>query len=220
MAPNPSLRLRPADFDRHGCCAIVDSDDISLEAFEEIVNRGGIGSVVDEKRAVRFGFEELMFLEHAGILEVVQQENAEAVPAQEDATAVEELLLPPNAQSAGKTETSAADEVASAQTRRLNRKKRLSARVYAFLKNRNFTVKSGLKFGADFLIYTGKQGAAHAEAAVLIVQAGEGDCDERGGYRWQDVVAKSRLCGSVGKQLVLVDRNLKAVRLKRWVKKT
>lgn len=83
------------------------------------------------------------------------------------------------------------------------------SRAYSSLRKRGFVVKSGLKFGADFLIYRGKQGKVHAESAVVLVK--DFLC-------WRDIVGKSRLNASVGKSLVLMDEELNAVKLKRWTR--
>ncbi|KAJ2125394.1 tRNA splicing endonuclease subunit sen2 [Coemansia sp. RSA 720] len=78
--------------------------------------------------------------------------------------------------------------------------------AYFYYRTRGWTVKSGIKFGADFLLYSkGGPSSSHAQYSVIVRrQDTRGTVDES----WQYMFALSRVCSQVRKALIVcyVDR--------------
>ncbi|KAJ1810984.1 tRNA splicing endonuclease subunit sen2 [Coemansia sp. RSA 2523] len=78
--------------------------------------------------------------------------------------------------------------------------------AYFYYRTRGWTVKSGIKFGADFLLYSkGGPSNSHAQYSVIVRrQDTRGTVDES----WQYMFALSRVCSQVRKALIVcyVDR--------------
>lgn len=70
--------------------------------------------------------------------------------------------------------------------------------VFRDLRNRGYIVKTGLKFGADFMVYDRgiKPGEDHAKWAVFPVHEGNT-------LTWQEFAAKNRVAHSTRKRLLL-----------------
>lgn len=66
--------------------------------------------------------------------------------------------------------------------------------VYHHFRSRGWCVRSGVKFGCDFLLYARGPPFAHAEFGVIIA----------GQPRWEDVMACGRVIGGVKKTVVFV----------------
>jgi len=81
--------------------------------------------------------------------------------------------------------------------------------VYLRLRRNGYVVRSGLKCGTDFVAYQGKQGKSHAEYAVVVQHREEA-------LEWCDIAAKSRLCSTVNKGLIVVTAAGKATLIRRW----
>ena len=116
--------------------------------------------------------------------------------------------------------------------------------MYKRLKAKTLGVRSGFRFGCDFLVYRGKPGKVHADSSVLcvgsadinakatkstvVIKANTKVVNATGGSRrikWRDIVAKSRLQTTVGKSLVVFDAgddisgSPGEVNIKRWMHK-
>lgn len=98
--------------------------------------------------------------------------------------------------------------------------------IYKHFRDRRYTVRSGIKYGGDFMLYTGDPNTTHAAYVVKVVTSEE--------LLWTDVNALRRVSESVAKECVLSyvsfkqydDRNhpdcvdsaiVSHVLLKRWI---
>eukprot|EP00396_MALV-II-16_sp_LP-1_P000476 gene476-403_t len=192
----------------HGQRCLVEATAISLDWYDRVVNRECIGTGLDDGRLLVLQPEELAYLVGRGWAVV-------------------------DGGGCGAANKGAKEAPSGAVLRKDNWR----IPVYAMLRRKGFVVRSGLKMGADFLVYRGRQRKIHSESAVLYVgesssvgdlvtapaggreeAASNGASGEGAGrqYTWRDIVAKARLCATVGKSLVLVDADLNCVRLKRW----
>lgn len=68
--------------------------------------------------------------------------------------------------------------------------------VYHYFRSNGWCVRSGVKFGTDFLLYKRGPPFIHAEYCVLVMTK---DTD----YDWFEIAAKARVIGSVKKTFVL-----------------
>jgi tRNA-intron endonuclease len=88
-------------------------------------------------------------------------------------------------------------------------------RVYEYLRDRNYVIKSGIKYGADFAVYTLGPGYEHAPYVVVVASK-----DHK--LRPADFVALGRVSHSVRKHTVLavVDEDKGDIRyiIFKWVK--
>jgi tRNA-intron endonuclease len=88
-------------------------------------------------------------------------------------------------------------------------------RVYEDLREKGFIVRSGVKYGADFAVYTLGPGLEHAPYVVIAV-----DIDEE--ITPHELLSFGRVSHSTRKRLVLalVDRKSESVRyiMFKWVK--
>jgi tRNA-intron endonuclease len=82
--------------------------------------------------------------------------------------------------------------------RRTDKRFVLRSTVYSDLRNRGYTVKTGLKFGAEFVVYDrgAKPGADHSRWSVFPV-------GEREHATWHDLAAKNRVAHTAHKRLLL-----------------
>lgn len=81
-----------------------------------------------------------------------------------------------------------------------------SYKAYSHLRKKNWVVRSGSQYGADFVAYRHHPSLVHSEYAILVSRAnggGEGRLKV-----WSDVHGAVRLCGAVAKTLMVlyVDR--------------
>jgi tRNA-intron endonuclease len=88
-------------------------------------------------------------------------------------------------------------------------------RVYEYLRDKNYVVRGGMKYGADFAVYTLGPGFEHAPYVVVVVPR-----DQK--IRPADIVALGRVSHSVRKHTVLaiVDRDTGDIHyiVFKWVK--
>lgn len=86
--------------------------------------------------------------------------------------------------------------------------KRLAVENY--LKNEGFFINDGIKYGLDFLAYTGEPGKVHSKYGVLVLEK----------MNFQQLVAYQRICCSNNKLLIIaiVDdkSHIKLVEFKRF----
>lgn len=90
----------------------------------------------------------------------------------------------------------------SSPTIKSNNKFIISYIVYHYFRSKGWCVRSGIKFGTDYLLYKRGPPFSHAEFCVLVMQ----DDYEQGvsGYDWFQICAKARVIGSVKKNFVQV----------------
>lgn len=69
--------------------------------------------------------------------------------------------------------------------------------AYHYFRSLGWCVRSGIKFGTDFLLYKRGPVFGHAEHAVVVMDAEKP-------YNWHDLATVSRVIGTVNKNLVLV----------------
>lgn len=109
----------------------------------------------------------------------------------------------------------------------MNEKNQLLARyvIYKYFKDRNYTVRDGLKFGADYILYNNSPSLVHGKHCIFICKfteeegrksiVGEGEetvvMHDGKSYvvefpvvNYKKIIGLSRLCESVSKKLVLV----------------
>lgn len=74
--------------------------------------------------------------------------------------------------------------------------------VYHYFRSKGWCVRSGIKFGTDYLLYKRGPPFSHAEFCVLVMQ----DDYEKGigSYDWFQICAKARVIGSVKKNFVQI----------------
>ncbi|GLJ42287.1 hypothetical protein SUGI_0875320 [Cryptomeria japonica] len=75
-------------------------------------------------------------------------------------------------------------------------------KAYSHLRAKNWVVRSGLQYGADFVAYRHHPALVHSEYAVIV----SFEADDRQGRltTWSDWQSMLRLCGSVAKTTLLV----------------
>ena len=76
-------------------------------------------------------------------------------------------------------------------------------KAYSHLRMKNWVVKSGVKYGVDFVAYQHHPALVHSEYAVIVLS----DEDSDGNMRlrdWLDVHCTTRLCGGVAKTLLIL----------------
>ncbi|XP_048334024.2 tRNA-splicing endonuclease subunit Sen2-1 [Ziziphus jujuba] len=77
---------------------------------------------------------------------------------------------------------------------------------YSHLRMKNWVVKSGSRYGVDFVAYRHHPALVHSEFAVLVSTEGGGDVNGRL-RMWSDVHCTTRLCGGVVKTLLVLNIN-------------
>ncbi|KAG4113448.1 hypothetical protein ERO13_D13G224600v2 [Gossypium hirsutum] len=85
---------------------------------------------------------------------------------------------------------------------------KVSYKAYSHLRYKNWVVRSGLQYGADFIAYRHLPALIHSEYAVLALSKGDNELNGRLRV-WSNVHCTVRLCGSVAKTLLVlfVDSN-------------
>eukprot|EP00884_Botryococcus_braunii_P012153 jgi/Botrbrau1/20939/Bobra.0135s0067.2 len=73
----------------------------------------------------------------------------------------------------------------------------LSYAAYEYYRQKGWIVRSGLLYGADFVLYAAHPSSVHADCCVLLMPKG---CS----LSWNDLQISNRLCTQVGKELVLL----------------
>ncbi|KAJ4719059.1 tRNA-splicing endonuclease subunit Sen2 [Melia azedarach] len=76
-------------------------------------------------------------------------------------------------------------------------------KAYSHLRKKNWVLKSGSQYGADFVAYRHHPSLVHSEFAVLVLSEG----DNRRLRVWSDFHCTVRLCGSVAKTLLILSIN-------------
>lgn len=75
-------------------------------------------------------------------------------------------------------------------------------KAYSYLRAKNWVVRSGLQYGADFVAYRHHPALVHSEYAVII--SSESDARQARLTTWSDWQSTLRLCGSVAKTLLIL----------------
>lgn len=178
----------------------------SLEWYDKVVNESQVGSVLTSEVLV-FDRLETWWLISEGLVQLETDE--EVLPAAEEGSL--RALLPHPLLRFLRNFIPSSEELFSRFI------------VYWRLKRNGFVVRSGLKIGADFAVYKGKQGQNHAEYAVVVEHVetlptvnSEPNNNYDARLSWSDVAAKSRLCGGVNKKLVIMNARGRATVVKRW----
>lgn len=83
--------------------------------------------------------------------------------------------------------------------------------VYSKLRQAGWTVRSGLQYGGDFLLYRGAPGQEHAPYVVIVQDA------DRGGLTGMMVAGLVRAAAGARKQMVLASADGTVTVLNRWV---
>jgi tRNA-splicing endonuclease subunit Sen2 len=77
-------------------------------------------------------------------------------------------------------------------------------KAYSHLRIKNWIVRSGAQYGADFIVYRHHPAKVHSEYGVLVLSH-DNDDDLNGRLRvWSDVHCSTRLLGSVAKTLLVL----------------
>ncbi|KAI0527410.1 hypothetical protein KFK09_003010 [Dendrobium nobile] len=82
--------------------------------------------------------------------------------------------------------------------------------AYAHLRRKNWVVRTGAQYGADFVAYRHHPALVHSDYAVVVLQEGDGIVQKNGKLRaWSDLQCSLRVSGSVAKTLLVlfVNRN-------------
>ena len=79
-------------------------------------------------------------------------------------------------------------------------------KAYSHLRMKNWVVKSGNRYGVDFVAYRHHPALVHSEFSVLVLTEGDGDTNERL-KTWSDIHCTTRLCGGVAKTLLVLNIN-------------
>ncbi|CAD7972400.1 unnamed protein product [Amoebophrya sp. A25] len=249
--------------------SFVKVDAIPLDWYDHILNREGVGSLLDAATVI-FSREETAWLQEENYLQFdagdgishLQKSSVEnGNIANASVNGVLSSVMPGNSSSSSSSKVKLIDELSQGHS--ITFDEGLSSclvRAYKLLKKQGYTVRSGLKMGADFLVYKGQQGQTHAEYAVVCHDPDEPSCDvdlndmgdpgvevcrgrmtstsskrprpsedvksctsstrkhgKKSNLTWADVAAKSRLCTSVGKKLIIFNgRTGKGYLVKRW----
>lgn len=103
--------------------------------------------------------------------------------------------------------------------------------AYAHFRAKNWVVRSGIQYGADFMAYRHHPCRVHSDYAVVVMVEGQ----EERLKTWTELQAMNRLCGSVAKTLLLLhvipkregpdmssplcqgDFTVEAVEVRRWL---
>nr|XP_024367926.1 tRNA-splicing endonuclease subunit Sen2-1-like isoform X2 [Physcomitrium patens] len=72
--------------------------------------------------------------------------------------------------------------------------------AYAHLRAKQWVVRSGIQYGADFMAYRHHPALVHSDYAVIVMVEGH----EERMKTWTEMQAMNRLCGSVAKTLLLI----------------
>ncbi|KAF8659666.1 hypothetical protein HU200_058429 [Digitaria exilis] len=84
-------------------------------------------------------------------------------------------------------------------------------KAYQHLRLKNWVVKSGLQYGADFVAYRHHPALVHSEFAVIVVPEGEAFGGRCGRLQvWSDLLCALRASGSVAKTLLVLTISTKA----------
>ncbi|KAK8961442.1 putative tRNA-splicing endonuclease subunit Sen2 [Platanthera guangdongensis] len=76
---------------------------------------------------------------------------------------------------------------------------------YAHLRGKNWVVRAGTQYGADFVAYRHHPSLVHSDYAVIILQEGDDNMRQNERLRsWPDVHCSIRVCGSVAKTLLVL----------------
>uniref|UniRef100_A0A0D6R9W3 tRNA-intron lyase n=1 Tax=Araucaria cunninghamii TaxID=56994 RepID=A0A0D6R9W3_ARACU len=75
-------------------------------------------------------------------------------------------------------------------------------KAYSHLRAKNWVVRSGLQYGAEFVVYRHHPALVHSEYAVIV--SSETDDRQARLTTWSDWQSMLRLCGSVAKTLLLL----------------
>ncbi|KAJ4805332.1 tRNA-splicing endonuclease [Rhynchospora pubera] len=79
-------------------------------------------------------------------------------------------------------------------------------RAYMHLRSKNWVVKSGTKFGVDYVVYRHRPELVHSEYAVIVDWENEKGEKEGGRLRiWSDLHCAIRLCNGVAKAVLLLN---------------
>ena len=78
-------------------------------------------------------------------------------------------------------------------------------KAYSHLRMKNWVVKSGNRYGVDFVAYR-HPALVHSEFSVLVLTEGDGDTNGRL-KTWSDIHCTTRLCGGVAKTLLVLNIN-------------
>jgi len=76
--------------------------------------------------------------------------------------------------------------------------------VYHYFRSKGWCVRSGIKFGTDYLLYKRGPPFSHAEFCVLVMQDEDDYTADVSAYDWLQICAKARVIGSVKKNFVQV----------------
>ena len=79
-------------------------------------------------------------------------------------------------------------------------------KAYSHLRDKNWVVRSGHRYGVDFVAYRHHPSLVHSEYAVLVLSEGNADGNDRLRV-WSDYQCTLRLCGSVAKTLLTLHVN-------------
>jgi tRNA-splicing endonuclease subunit Sen2 len=87
-------------------------------------------------------------------------------------------------------------------------------RAYEHLRLKNWVVKSGLQYGANFVAYRHHPALVHSEFAVIVVQEGKAFGARCGRMKvWSDLLCALRASGSVAKTLLVLTISTKSCEL-------
>ncbi|WOL00466.1 putative tRNA-splicing endonuclease subunit Sen2 [Canna indica] len=77
-------------------------------------------------------------------------------------------------------------------------------KAYSHLRLKNWVVRSGTHYGADFVAYRHHPALVHAEYAVLVIPEKDGNVNNARLSQWSDLCCSLRLSGSVAKTLLVL----------------
>ncbi|XP_009412004.2 probable tRNA-splicing endonuclease subunit Sen2 [Musa acuminata AAA Group] len=77
-------------------------------------------------------------------------------------------------------------------------------KAYSHLRSKNWVVRSGTHYGADFVAYRHHPALVHAEYAVLVIPENDGKASSTRLSAWPDLCCSLRLSGSVAKTLLIL----------------
>lgn len=83
-------------------------------------------------------------------------------------------------------------------------------KVYKMLRRAGWTVRSGLQYGGDYLLYRGSPGQDHAPYVAVVVEEGKG-------VEGKTVAGLVRAAAGAKKQVVLVSPDGMVTVLSRWI---
>lgn len=80
---------------------------------------------------------------------------------------------------------------------------------YAHLRGKNWVVRVGVQYGADFVAYRHHPSLVHSDYAVIVLQEGNDSMRQNERLRaWEDLHCTIRVCGSVAKMLLVLIVNM------------